>query len=468
MRRVLFLPIHAAALSVMREVAEYLRDEGLGEPVFCLEARFESWRAELVAHGFAVEPSRQAASVGAGPEEARASGAGRNRAEPLLRRLWRRFPRIAASRPIQRLVRRRTDRRLTAAMEQARPVMERVRPAALALSGDRHLGPELCFIALAKAAGIPRVILPIAFSNAEGVSRLRRDAPVYAAGPGAAPLNREVAVRFPGQVREVEGERYLFYKAGEILALDALGMLPERPWCMGGGDSTAVAVDGPEVARALASCGVDEYRIETTGHPEFDALHAATAADTLEERRAAAGIAPGPPVLVCALPHLGEHGLLPWEEHDREVERLTGILAATGAEILLSLHPKADPARYAALEEHDRVHLARAPLREVLPMADVFVASFSSTVRWALMVGVPVVLIDFGWFGYEAYDHYGGLVKVTDPAELPAVLARVLEGKGEAERLRREAEESARDIGSLDGRARERIARLLVPQDTRV
>ena len=105
------------------------------------------------------------------------------------------------------------------------------------------------------------------------------------------------------------------------------------------------------------------------------------------------------------MPHQAEEGLVDWTTHRRQVEALFGVLAGSGAHILLSLHPKSQRSNYSAMAQDNGLILVDQALRDVLPVADIFVASFSSTVQWALLLGTPVAVFDPLQRGYRMFEH---------------------------------------------------------------
>src|SRR5262249_35532508 len=131
------------------------------------------------------------------------------------------------------------------------------------------------------------------------------------------------------------------------------------------------------------------------------------------------------------------------------------------AAVLLSLHPKSDPAAYRFLEAEFGARLLDQSLREVLPAADVFVGTYSSTVRWAVLLGVPTVVVDFYGFDYDIFDHFPGLVKVTDRALLAPTLKRLVDNPLYARELREGQRRAAPSVAPFDGRACRRLIDLV-------
>lgn len=70
-------------------------------------------------------------------------------------------------------------------------------------------------------------------------------------------------------------------------------------------------------------------------------------------------------------------------------------LISAGYNVVLSIHPKQDADNYKFLELDGYAHLASGPLVSFLGYSDLFISSYSSTVRWAMLLGLPVAVVDF-------------------------------------------------------------------------
>lgn len=342
-------------------------------------------------------------------------------------------------------------------------LFDRCAPAALLVFDDRTPRPDMVLLRLARQHVVPSVLVPYAASSVESDLLSRRGRVENEVDRGLTrPLRRWFAARHPEHVATGDGRRLLFFSFAESLALAAAGLLGGRSWVMGGGEADAVAVFGEEERETLAAAGIALPRVAVTGQASLDPMfRRGTKADALRETiRQRYGLRRDAPVVVCAVPQLGEHALVDWERHWRATRQLFAALSESGAATLLSLHPKSDRARYGALAREFGLALADERLSDVLPAADLFVASYSSTVRWAVLLGVPALVIDSG-LGYRMYDHLSGIVKTADPAELGAALRRLVADASRRADLAAACRRDAARLGIADGRAGARIVDLV-------
>jgi hypothetical protein len=356
------------------------------------------------------------------------------------------------------------SRLLGAELQRARRICARVDPVAILLSGDRNIFLEPALMRATQERGGLGLVIPFAYSGRDDVAYMRRNEALNRLdAPAQRGLKRWIARRYPRQVYDSPYGEVLFFTPTVTLALARAGMLPPNPWAMGGGLSDRVAVSGEDDRAASVAVGVPESKIAVTGEPSHDELHQAWRERAVLRARLCQGYAldPSRPLAIVAVPQLAEHAIVGWEQHWRDIRFLVEAVASSGASVLLSLHPKSDPEAYRFLESEFQARLLAEPLRNVLAAGDVFVATFSSTVRWAVLLGVPTVVVDFWNFAYDIYDHFGGVVKVGERAALAPLVARLVQDPAARDELRNGHRHSAARVAPFDGRACRRVIDLI-------
>lgn len=439
------LPSHATTWDIMHLVAgDLLQDQRLEPLLLIPPQRPAAWREACQTEGIAFQELP--------PDPAPP-------ANGLLRRaLCHLHPRL-----VLEVQRREHRQRLARQLDQARTVLAQSRARLLVVGNGRLPNQELPFIKAAHELDLPVVVPPVAVPGYRGsLSRLRQGPEFLAARHPA------LARRLPGQVTPSHhlGADIFFYPPAMTLALENLDLLPPNPWVLGGGLADLMLAEGPHFAKQYAQEGVPAGRIKVVGHPHHDRLHAGwlnrvvLKAGLLAEN----GLDPARPLGILALPQLGEHGQLPWEQHWQEMRFLAQTLRDQGGNVLLSLHPRMDPTQYQFLEREYRLPIARRRLAEILPAADLFLATFSSTVLWAVLCRMPCLVVDFYDFGYDVYDFITGVEKVSRREEFAPRLAELLSPEGQARRdhLSRENQRWAEELSIFDGHCRQRLVQALV------
>jgi hypothetical protein len=250
-----------------------------------------------------------------------------------------------------------------------------------------------------------------------------------------------------------------FYTPEWMLALSHYKMLPENPWVMGGGLSSYVIAANHEMKNRLVKNGCRADKIIVTGHPEYDVLFRSVSCkkemlSTLYSKYAIGNRK----IVLIALPQFGEHGMMPWDEHFREMRFLASVLDRLDAEILVSLHPRMDREQYQFLREDFRFVLLEESLSEVLPVADIFLASYSSTIQWSIMCNILTVNFDFYNLNYTRYSWMKGLVSIKKRDELFDCLMTLLKDEKYSKEIRKRVKFDSYKLLPFEGNSVEMIA----------
>ncbi len=327
------------------------------------------------------------------------------------------------------------------------------KPDALVVFEDRFIDPEAIWLAEFSKRKIPAVLVRYASSSAESDAWSRRGRFSHSLDRGVlSGLRRKFASSYPHHVWNDGRGPQLFYSLWDGYALAIAGMAGTRPWAVGGGALVAACVQGAaDQADAVRLTGLSE-RFVVTGQPSWDRLY-----NALKQPRSARQR----PRVVCAWPQWAEHGQLPWPVHMDRLGRLAAILGASGAEVILCLHPKAQRSLYSGLAQRHGLVISDRPLSEELPRTDLFVASWSSALRWAAMLGVASVNLDWAAQDYDLFDKLKSLPKSTAPDDLGPLFADLLDQPEKRVSVGSALKEESAVYGFIDGKACERIQRVI-------
>jgi hypothetical protein len=146
-----------------------------------------------------------------------------------------------------------------------------------------------------------------------------------------------------------------------------------------------------------------------------------------------------------------------WNEHWRATDELFAALASSGAAALLSLHPKSNREDYAKAAGRHGLAILDEPLSAVLPAADLLVATFSSTVRWAIGLGIPAFVVDAIETNYELYNDLPGVTIFNDHNALGRDLRDFVASADIRALHVVAAKRGAERVGLCDGGASERV-----------
>ena len=196
----------------------------------------------------------------------------------------------------------------------------------------------------------------------------------------------------------------LFFRPFEEKALSDLNIFPKNPWVLGSGFSDLMLVDSEKEKNRLISLGGDPDRYIVTGVISHDSIfNSKYIENNLKKRIKKRYFKSDKPLMILALPQYYEHGLCEKEAHFYILNELLKSLDSKYWNILISLHPKMDEKDYYFIQEHYDVSLTQEDLSDFISSADIFLATFSSTVAWALICHIPTIIFDFIGLGYEDF-----------------------------------------------------------------
>lgn len=331
----------------------------------------------------------------------------------------------------------------------------------LILGGDMPGYDTSDYIAVARRLGIPVVLIPSTMSN--GLEQ----AEAYFHNPEYQVIGQEnelAAQRFPRWVREHRGRKLLRRPGGDILAMEQLGTAPPRPWGFNSGFADVVCAESQEMIDYYLDCGLPREQIVDTGSPANDVLaeYAATAPQRRSELLRELGLVDDRPLIVAALPpdFLYLDGGRP-ECDFRKYDDLVAfwhrsLTSLDHCNVLLSLHPSVSPEAFRHLET-DNLRIGPGNTASLVPLADVYVASVSSTIRWAIASGKPVINYDVYRYRYTDYLHVPGVATMEEQVEFVAELDRMANDVEYRRKRTLQQQSVAERWGRLDGLAGRRL-----------
>jgi hypothetical protein len=341
-------------------------------------------------------------------------------------------------------------------VDDARRAVTDETPAVLVLAEDSPEYASAALIAAAHERGIPAAVLPFTVPNPrEPAETYARSRAHRVRGLSA----RWLAARRPQWVHAHAGLRLLRLPAGRALALERAGLAPPRPWALNSGRADVLLAESEAMASLYRAQGFPPDRLEVTGSLADDVLAAAARERDTRRRELAARLAlpPHERLVLTALPpdQLGSRAarcafptyaalVTAWME---------ALVAPEDVVALVRPHPR--ETRTPPLAGHPRVRLVAEDTAALIPLADLYVASVSATIRWAVAAAVPAVNYDVYNYGYEDYDGLPGVIAAKDRAAFATALFDL---RGDTLRAAARAQaEAAPRWGRLDGGSGRRV-----------
>jgi hypothetical protein len=251
-----------------------------------------------------------------------------------------------------------------------------------------------------------------------------------------------------------------------ILALESLGIGLRDPWSIHGGDSDWLCAESSIAKARYIERGIPERKIRLTGSPYCDQLLQAARErpEVFSSLRKPQMINPqGPMRLLVSWPpsyhsDRGEYNEYPsYEIMTQDIMSFLQSLPHTT--LTVSLHPATDDNVKVLLRDLG-VPVSDEYVIDLIPQHDVFITYFSSTIRWALAAGKPVV-------NYDAYGaqlqtfNAPGFVNARTADDFKRQIAGLTSDRQRFYDLAKQQCHQAPEWGLLDGKCSERICGLI-------
>ena len=329
------------------------------------------------------------------------------------------------------------------------------------VSDDRSGSFTLPLLKVCKDKGIKSVIPPISLAaQAEDLVFTRRALMGHEHGG-----RNKIIDKYPLQfVYDKDSSRYVsFYRNDVLLSSIQADVIPLNPWVMGGGNSTVLLADGVEAYERYVRNGCHKDKILITGHRSHDVLYK----NLLEKETIKRNVLKKyhlneEKIVIVALPQLGEHNMLSWDDHWKEIRFLAEVYRDIRANIIVSLHPKMNRDHYRFLENEYGLVVSEEDLNQILPIADIFTATFSSTVQWSILCQIPTLIFDFYNLNFSIYDWMTGAVLTSRRSEYKDQLCKLLKNTTYYQELQKNAKIDAGRISPFDGKCANRIVESIV------
>jgi hypothetical protein len=355
--------------------------------------------------------------------------------------------------------------RLALSFGRVRWMLGKINPDVIVLFEDNVSDFTRLVGAAASRRNIPYVVLPTTIPNPREAASFFRASTAHTLTGTVA---RWVAHRWPQWKYDFDGHVMLRLTPPEIIAMRVLGLDCPTPWILNSGQAAAICVEGPATKRIYQRFGVDARQLADTGSVVDDVLFEVSR-DCIERRVALMrdfGIRPGRMLVVVAFPpnQFAARWTSTFEYASFEqlvdgwLQALSPLLGSV--DILISPHPRLDPAALKPLQAVG-CHVFENPTEELVPLADIFVASISATIRWALALGIPVINYDCYRYRYDDFKPAPGMLLVEDQTAFGLALRRLCTSSTAYAELREKQQADGFNWGFIDGQFSARFRDLL-------
>lgn len=312
-------------------------------------------------------------------------------------------------------------------------------------------------VAAAHHCHIPALVLPYTLANREEAVQSLKNEEAF-----QTRTNQIAADSFPAW-RYRNGEIDIVrLPSAHIFAHQELGIAPPDPWMMNSGYADRILVDSAASLEYFAAGDIPRERMVIVGSVSQDRMFSLQRhkQQHLEQLRSELGLSGDKPLLLISGCPNQLAAVVPFCEF-QTMEQLAGFIGRT-VEVLandyhLVVRPHPNYVEFGAMLERYGVRSTMTATASLVPLADLFIAFASATIRWAIACGVASINYDVFHYGYGDFAAAKGVVSVQASTDFARLVAEMSPDSSRRQQL---AEIAARDCAEwsmMDGGAILRI-----------
>jgi hypothetical protein len=231
---------------------------------------------------------------------------------------------------------------------------------------------------------------------------------------------------------------------------------------MNSGYASAICVDSKASHTYFERAGIAASALVVTGSVSQDKLFTAMQAksEQLQVLRQELGLLGNKPLLLisgCPNQLAGKVPHCEFATMKEVADHLGQSLAALASTYHLVVRPHPNFMAFGEMLQPWGIVSTNISTACLVPLADVFVAFASATIRWSVACAVPTINYDIFNYGYDDFSSAKGVVTVTNAAEFEDVILIIQPESDAYRRLKTLIAEDSADWSMMDGRGVERI-----------
>lgn len=341
-------------------------------------------------------------------------------------------------------------RNLARQIKLIRNLYKKMNPS-LVILPEENQGFETDIICVeAKRNSIPSLVFPYTLATSKEFAEALYHLPQHRL-KGVA--GRLAAFLYPRWVYRFKDKKLIFYPGPKALISKWFGRGFENPWILNGGSANKVLVESNALFDYFSKAGVSKERMVVVGSLSNDQLK------TQMDCRLPAQ---GKPIILCCLPP----PQFPRPKCDfKNYEDLVLFWARSLGGIsnyraIMSVHPRLSLGEMKYLEKYG-VEITDKNVAGLIPSSNIYIASVSATIRWAIACSKPVLNYDVYKYRYHDYDSAGGVITVESKEDFARYLKKLTADEKFYQKQAEKQKTAASDWGILDGKSGKRIIKLI-------
>lgn len=276
---------------------------------------------------------------------------------------------------------------------------------------DQYIGLRQCVCSLiAKKMGLPIIVIPYVVQRLHDII-ISREKHILVKRSSNSMAGRVIKLIFPQWVVKQSKKGVLWAFPLEIIGLRLFGINVKDPQKGVNDIVDALLVSSSDAKNRLIECGLDHDKIEVVGDVAFDVFYDQKKANKQWLRNNA--ISENKKIVVYSIPAELNFNIV-YGSYVQYLDKYIKIfdgLKKKGWTIISNPHPCT---KNQAVERFSNAGypIYKGDISEILPHADLYITSYSSTILWAVALGIPSIDHDIYNFKNKGYENINSVKKI--------------------------------------------------------
>jgi len=348
-------------------------------------------------------------------------------------------------------------------LKAANVIIKKINPSLVVLAGDNLGYNTATIIKICHKKNIPTVLVPSWMSAPIDCAEFLYYNPNHDCKKIS---NWIIGVLYPKWIFKHRGKKILRWPAFKIVIIKLFGLEPPLPWVLHSGYADAIAAESQAMIECMVREGLPKDNIILTGSLTNDIM-----VKNLQKAKKAKSalykeleLPKNKPMILFAVPpnqlyHYGRPEC-DFKTYNEMLEFwIKSLKAVKQYNTVISLHPSVKYEKMVYIEKWGG-KIAKHKTSQLMPLCDIFIASISTTIQWAIACAKPVLNYDIYRYRYHEYDSAKGVITVEKKEDYKYYLDKLTKDKKYYKKIASLQDSCKREWGILDGKSAERLINL--------
>ena len=247
---------------------------------------------------------------------------------------------------------------------------------------------------------------------------------------------------------------------------EILNLTPPDPWTMNSGFSQAIAVESKKMIDYYKDEGFLKDRLRLTGSLADDQMYQIrqNRSQKIKQFTKRIGIKNDKPLILFAAPPNqnidGSRCKFEFDSYEEALKFIANNLCIFSEKYNIIVRPHPNFSNIKNILKDYSLTITLEDTAQLIALSDIYIASASATIRWAIACGVPTINYDLFHYNYPEYLEERGVVNISRKEDFTYAVKELCADPEYYKNLKIKQELSAKNWSEMDGNSADRIMAL--------